>query len=144
MKHPAARLRFWARLNGADVWTLLGWVLARMAGAKLRPLGGVWLATDGRVPALLARYPFGAVQAMAIGRVIFAGQQHTLRRHLRHEWAHVRQFARWGLLFPMLYLLELLRQLLLGKSPYWHNVFECEARRNECRTSSNSGTAAAD
>jgi hypothetical protein len=56
-----------------------------------------------------------------------------LRRHLRHEWAHVRQFLRWGLLFPLLYVLELLRQVLRGKNPYWHNVFEVEARRHELR-----------
>ena len=135
MKNPAARLRFWARLNVADFWTLLGWCLARLAGAQLRPLGGVWLAWGGRLPWLLARYPFGAVAAMAIGRVIFAGDAAALRRHLRHEWAHVRQFSCWGLLFPLLYLLELLRQLLRGKLPYWHNIFEQEARANEARKS---------
>lgn len=133
MKHPAARLRFWARCNGADVWTLGGWILARAAGAQLRPLGGVWLAVGGRLPWVLAHYPFGAVQAMAVGRVILAGDAASLRCHLRHEWAHVRQFARFGLFFPLLYLLELLRQVLRGKSPYFDNFFECEARRNECR-----------
>lgn len=133
MKNPAARLRFWARLNGADVWTLLGWSLARLAGAQLKPLGGIWCATHGRVACLLAHHPFGAVRAMAIGRVVFAADKVALRRHMRHEWAHVRQFCRFGLLFPLLYLLELLRQLLHGKSPYWHNIFEQEARRNEVR-----------
>ena len=133
MKHPAARLRFWARCNGADVWTLGGWILARAAGAQLRPLGGVWLAVGGRLPWVLAQYPFGAVQAMVIGRVVFAADKAALRCHIRHEWAHVRQFCRFGLLFPLLYLLELLRQLLRGKSPYWHNIFEQEARCNEVR-----------
>ena len=133
MKNPAARLRFWARLNGADVWTLLGWSLARLAGAQLKPLGGIWCATHGYVPSLLSHYPFGAVQAMVIGRVVFAADKAALRCHIRHEWAHVRQFCRFGLLFPLLYLLELLRQLLRGESPYWHNIFEQEARRNEVR-----------
>jgi hypothetical protein len=65
--------------------------------------------------------------------VVFARDKAALRCHLRHEWAHVRQFCRFGLLFPLLYLCELLRQVLRGKSPYWHNIFEQEARRNEVR-----------
>ena len=55
----------------------------------------------------------------------------TLRQHLRHEWVHIRQFMRWGALFPLLYFLELLRHLSCGKDPYLHNRFECEARREE-------------
>lgn len=133
MQNLAARLRFWARVNGADVWTLQGWCLARLLGANLKPLGGVWFATHGRVPWLLAHYPFGAVHAMVIGRVVFAADQAALRCHIRHEWAHVRQFSRFGFCFPLLYLLELLRQVLRGKTPYWHNIFEQEARRNEVR-----------
>ena len=114
MKNPAARLRFWARCSGADVWTLWGWCLAFLLRAELRPLGGIWCATHGRVACLLAHHPFGAVRAMAIGRVVFAADKVALRRDMRHEWAHVRQFCRFGLLFPLLYLLELLRQLLRG------------------------------
>ncbi len=133
MKNLAARLRFWAFFNGADIWTLLAYLLALALRAQIRPLAGVYLVTGGRLPQFLARHPLGAVRAMAMGRVVFAAERSDLRRHLRHEWAHVRQFARWGFLFPALYFLELLRQYIRGKKPYFDNVFECEARRNEVR-----------
>jgi hypothetical protein len=41
---------------------------------------------------------------------------------------HVRQYERWGLLFPILYVLASFRALLTGKRFYWDNVFEVEAR----------------
>lgn len=118
---------------GADVYTALALLLLWAAGARLRYLGGVWLAYGGALPWLLRHHPVGAVAAATMGRVIMAGDRTTLRCHLRHEWAHVRQFLRWGLLFPLLYVLELLRQLLMGKSPYFDNIFEQEARHGECR-----------
>ena len=122
-----------ALLLGADVYTALALLLLWAARAQVRYCGGVWLACGGALPWLLRHHPLGAVAAAAMGRVVVAGDKATLRRHLRHERVHVRQFARWGLLFPALYVLELLRQVLRGKSPYWHNIFEREARRNEKR-----------
>ncbi|MFI0546307.1 MAG: signal peptide prediction [Brachymonas sp.] len=122
-----------ALLLGADVYTALALLLLWAARAQVRYCGGVWLAWGGALPWLLRHHPLGAVAAAAMGRVVVAGDKATLRRHLRHEWVHVRQFVRWGLLFPALYVLELLRQVLRGKSPYWHNIFEREARRNEKR-----------
>jgi hypothetical protein len=118
---------------GADVYTALALLLLWAARAQVRYCGGVWLAWGGALPWLLRHHPLGVVAAAAMGRVIVAGDKTMLRRHLRHEWAHVRQFLRWGLLFPLLYVLELLRQILRGKTPYWHNVFEVEARRHELR-----------
>lgn len=117
--------------SGADAYTVLALLVLRLARAQVRYCDGVWLAWGGALPWLLRHHPVGAVAAAAIGRVIVAGDKATLRRHLRHEWVHVRQFLRWGLLFPVLYVLELLRHILHGKSPYWHNIFEQEARRNE-------------
>lgn len=122
-----------AALLGADVYTALALLLLWAARAQVHYRRGVWLAYGGALPWLLRHHPVGAVAAAAMGRVVVAGDRATLRRHLRHEWAHVRQFVRWGLLFPVLYSLELLRQVLRGKSPYWHNIFEQEARRNEVR-----------
>jgi hypothetical protein len=118
---------------GADAYTALALLLLWAARAQVRYCGGVWLAWGGALPWLLRHHPVGAVAAAAMGRVIVAGDKATLRRHLRHEWVHVRQFVRWGLLFPLLYFLELLRQVFRGKSAYWHNIFEREARRNEKR-----------
>ena len=71
---------------------------------------------EGSIPFTRSRFPL---------------QQHLREiktRHLSHEHVHVRQFERWGLLFPILYVLASFRALLTGKRFYWDNVFEIEAR----------------
>ena len=120
-----------ALFKGADLFTALALLTARFCGATIRQRGGVYMAYGGKLPALLQRHPLGAMQAAVVGRVILARDQASLRQHLRHEWVHVRQFMRWGALFPALYFLELLRQVSCGKDAYLCNRFECEARRNE-------------
>ena len=120
-----------ALFKGADLFTALALLTARFCGATIRQRGGVYMAYGGKLSALLQRHPLGAMQAAVVGRVILAGDEACLRQHLRHEWVHVRQFMRWGALFPALYFLELLRQVSCGKDAYLCNRFECEARRNE-------------
>lgn len=80
---------------------------------------------------LLARHPFGAMCAMAIGHIIIAEQQGLTRQILTHELTHVRQAALWGILFPFAYLAASLWARLHGRDAYWHNVFEIEARKAE-------------
>ena len=120
-----------ALFKGADLFTAVALLTARFCGATIRQRGGVYMAYGGKLSALLQRHPLGAMQAAVVGRVILAGEEACLRQHLRHEWVHVRQFMRWGALFPVLYFLELLRQVSCGKDAYLCNRFECEARRNE-------------
>jgi hypothetical protein len=86
----------------------------------------------GRVAdVMLARHPYGAMQAMAIGHVIIADRAAVSRRLLVHELVHVAQAARWGVLFPLVYLGASLRAKRAGGNAYWDNVFEVEARRAE-------------
>ena len=125
------KMALFGTVKGADFFTALGLLAAHACGATIQRRGGVYLASGGRLGALLQRHPLGAMQAVALGRVILAPDAATLRQHLRHEWVHVRQFMRWGALFPALYFLELLRQVSCGKDAYLYNRFECEARRNE-------------
>ena len=80
---------------------------------------------------LLARHPFGAMCAMAIGHVVIAERSSLTRRILMHELAHVRQAACWGILFPVVYLAASAWALLRGQDAYWNNVFEIAARRAE-------------
>lgn len=80
---------------------------------------------------LLARHPFGAMCAMAIGHLIIAEQQGLTRQILTHELTHVRQAALWGVVFPFAYLAASLWARLRGRDAYWHNVFEIEARKAE-------------
>ncbi len=123
--------RIWGVLTGADAYTALAWAVARMAGATIIYRQGVYLAYGGRLPALLRHHPVGHVAAICMGRVILAPNSAALQRHLRHEWTHMRQFLRWGLLFPLLYVLEMAYQYALGRQPYHDNYYEKEARAAE-------------
>ena len=80
---------------------------------------------------LLARHPFGAMQAMAIGHVIIAERAALSRRLLVHEMVHVAQAARWGPLFPFAYVGASLVAICRGRNAYWDNAFEVAARRAE-------------
>lgn len=80
---------------------------------------------------LLGRHPFGAMTAMALGHVVIAEQQGLSMRVLTHELAHVRQAARWGIVFPLAYLASSAWAALCGRDAYWHNRFEVAAREAE-------------
>jgi hypothetical protein len=80
---------------------------------------------------LLARHPFGAMCAMAVGHVVIAEEQGLTKQILTHELAHVRQAARWGALFPFAYLAASGWAILRGRDAYWHNTFEIAARNAE-------------
>jgi len=80
---------------------------------------------------MLARHPFGAMWAMAIGHVVIVTQHGLTPQILSHELAHVRQAACWGIFFPIAYLLASGWAVVRGKDAYWHNVFEVAARKAE-------------
>jgi hypothetical protein len=95
----------------------------------------------GRTPALLVRgpladvllghHPFGAMTAMALGHVVISESQGLSARVLAHELAHVRQAARWGIVFPVAYLVSSAWAAICGRDAYWHNHFEVAARKAE-------------
>lgn len=84
-----------------------------------------WLAK------IAARKLESASMAMVVGRTIHlhnSSRQDFLRnkRWVRHEVAHVKQYAKWGLLrFVFFYLLETFNK------GYENNRFEVEARQKE-------------
>ncbi|WP_019139548.1 hypothetical protein [Noviherbaspirillum massiliense] len=80
---------------------------------------------------LLSRHPFGAMTAMALGHVVIAEQQGLSSRVLIHELAHVRQAARWGIIFPFAYIASSAWAGIRGRDAYWHNKFEIDAREAE-------------
>ena len=80
---------------------------------------------------LLARHPFGAMSAMAIGHIVIADRQALTKQILTHELAHVGQAARWGIVFPFAYLASSAWAALRGRDAYWHNIFEIAARNAE-------------
>jgi hypothetical protein len=117
--------------------TALGWVLAMLLGARRRRLGGcmlAWSEHGGALAWLLAHHPFGSMAAVTIGRCVLAASRPALRATWAHEAEHIRQFERFGPLFPLLYSAESLRCLLRGHSMYRDNRFEVAAREAEKKT----------
>lgn len=80
---------------------------------------------------MLSRHPFGAMSAIALGHVVIAEHQGLSSRVLTHELAHVRQAARWGIIFPVAYLASSIWAAIRGRDAYWHNSFEIAARKAE-------------
>ena len=101
---------------------LASWaVLALTRGDTQRRLGGVRLIYGPRTARWLRRFDFAA---MAVGHVIVAPDRDTLREHLAHEWAHVRQARRWGWLFPLAYMGHSLFCTATRRHYYDDNHFE--------------------
>ncbi|HEY8608735.1 MAG TPA: signal peptide prediction [Noviherbaspirillum sp.] len=142
LHHPATqRMRFWTLSLLGVVWaaplTLFGLLVALpvvLFRGHLQLVHGhtVALLVRGRfADFLLRRHPFGPMNAMALGHVVVASHDGMSTRVLVHELAHVRQAARWGVLFPFAYLASSAWALVRGKNAYWHNRFEVAARRAE-------------
>lgn len=116
--------------------TLFGLVLALIAywlGASVkRRFGVLEVAGNTRTPIL--RSISSRFEAITLGHVILGRNHGTLTRYRGHEHVHVRQYERWGILFPVLYVLASFKALLTGKRFYWDNVFEVEARKAESST----------
>ncbi len=55
--------------------------------------------------AILMRHPMGAMQAAALGCCILAQDAQALQRCWAHERVHVAQTMRWGIFFPLAYIL---------------------------------------
>jgi hypothetical protein len=66
--------------------------------------------------------------AITFGHVIIGVSHEILADCRAHEHIHVRQYERWGVVFFPLYLGSSIWQMLCGRSPYWDNHFERQAR----------------
>ena len=69
-----------------------------------------------------------AFRGIVFGHVILAVTREELLRMGPHERVHVQQYERWGALFFLAYGASSLWQLLQGRSAYWDNHFEVQAR----------------
>jgi len=67
-------------------------------------------------------------RAIALGHVIIAVGQQELEQLRAHELVHVQQYERWGIAFFVAYAASSIWQLLHGRSVYWDNHFEVQAR----------------
>ncbi|MBA3594070.1 MAG: hypothetical protein H0W47_09775 [Polaromonas sp.] len=116
----------------ASPCSVLGLVLAcipLLAGGRARWSSGALEVTyrESQVDCgkLARRLPF---RGIVFGHVILAVTSEELRLIGPHERVHVRQYGRWGLLFFFAYGASSLWQLLCGRSAYWDNHFEVQAR----------------
>ncbi len=92
-------------------------------GGKLRPVLGVLEICAPHCCAHLMRQ-FGAI---TLGHVVIARDAQQMAELRAHERVHVRQYARWGILFFPLYLGSSCWQLVRGRRFYRDNCFEREA-----------------
>jgi hypothetical protein len=134
---PAASLRRAARRAWAGPVTLAGLALAPLALIG-RGRGRVWVvrgvveASGGLLGPLLARgNPWFPIQAITLGHVVLGVSAEVLDRCRVHERVHVRQYERWGPLFPLLYLASSAAALGRGRAGYADNAFEREAFARE-------------
>ena len=74
---------------------------------------------------------FGSVAAITLGHVVAGYSYACIQATRSHERVHVRQFERWGFLFPLVYWLAGTWCFLKGGRWYWDNPFEQEARAAE-------------
>lgn len=74
---------------------------------------------------VINKLPF---RGIVFGHVILAVTKEELQQIGPHERVHVDQYERWGIFFFLAYGLSSLWQLVQGRSPYWHNHFEVQAR----------------
>jgi len=75
---------------------------------------------------LANKLPF---RAIVFGHVILAVTREELVHIGLHERVHVDQYEHWGPVFLVAYGLSSLVQIFRGRSPYWYNYFEVQARQ---------------
>ena len=76
---------------------------------------------------LLQRHPMGHMQAAALGCCVLAQDAQALQCAWLHERVHVAQAMRWGVFFPLAYILASIRASNSGACRYLDNPFEREA-----------------
>lgn len=121
-----------AKVLWAFPCSAIGIVLAAvplLAGGKAAWSSGVLEVTYRERKAscgnLARRLPF---RGIVFGHVILAVTEEELAAIGDHERVHVQQYERWGPLFFVAYGLSSLWQLMRGRSSYWDNHFEVQAR----------------
>jgi hypothetical protein len=122
----------WWKLVWASPCTLMALligVLALRRGGQIRRVDGVWEIDGPLVCWLLDRLPIANVAAMTVGHAVLGRSAYWLEQTRLHERVHVRQFERWGPLFPFVYWAASLWMHCRGRDFYRDNPFEREAYR---------------
>lgn len=105
-----------------------------MFGGTFRRQGIALEGSGGPAAAILWLFnPRGRIEAITLGHVIIARNAARADALRSHEHAHVRQYERWGILFPFAYLAAGAWAYLRGGCAYRDNCFEREARAAAAR-----------
>lgn len=124
-------LRTAIKILWASPWTLLGLaigLLGLVTGGRCRRIGRTLEFWGGFTTGFLRVFPLvKGVFAVTFGHIILGRDPAELDRVRPHEWVHVRQYERWGILFVPDYLFHWVRLLLVGRDPYRENPFERQA-----------------
>lgn len=112
---------FWAGPN-----TVFAIGMGLLLFARFRIVDGVVEIHGPAVAWALKRLPVSPL-AMTLGHAIFGQDDSALNLTRIHEHVHVRQYARWGMLFVPAYLGCSAWLILKGRNGYLENPFEIEA-----------------
>jgi hypothetical protein len=125
-------LRRLAGLIWAAPITLIGVLFAvviRFTGGRIEKHGIAWEASNGAAFQLLSLLnPRQKIAAITFGHIIIARDTAIANELRAHEHAHVRQTERWGIFFPLAYLMASIVAWVQGGDAYLDNSFEIEAR----------------
>ena len=123
-------MRLWRYLWPLPI-TLFGLILAgivKVSGGACKRHGNALEASNGAASRLLwLMNPWANIEAITLGHVILARDTDTAARLRTHEHTHVRQYERWGVIFPFAYLASSAIAVMKGGDAYRDNVFEREA-----------------
>ncbi len=127
----------WAGIAWASPISALALLIAGvncLLGGRIERRGDTLEATAGLLPWMLnGLAPRRSFTAITLGHVILARTAQDAARWRVHEREHVRQYERWGILFPAAYLGASFLAWRRGGDAYWDNRFEREARAAEFR-----------
>lgn len=138
----SSTLQFWATRLWAAPVTLCALPLLPLAlwHSNWRVNAGVVEVTSPALKWFLQGPWFRALSggagfsAATIGHVVIARNSACMTGCRAHEHAHVRQCERWGVLFPLAYVVAGLYAAFKARrltAYYWDNAFEREARAAE-------------
>jgi hypothetical protein len=111
--------------------TMFGLILAgivKASGGHCSRHSNALEASNGAASRLLwLMNPWAKIEAITLGHVILARNPAVAARLRTHEHTHVRQYERWGVIFPFAYLASSAIAVMKGGDAYRDNVFEREA-----------------
>jgi hypothetical protein len=113
----------------AYTWASPNTLIGLVAGLAVLPCGGKVRIVRG-VAEFSAGIPLRVrFDAICFGHVIIGVSEAKLATARDHEHVHVLQYEAWGPFFLLAYAASSAWQLVRGRSVYYDNYFERQARR---------------